>query len=325
MEQNRSHEHMRIAFIPTERDWLVRLRDTAQMSSNVSLGPASLDPAVLAQAEIVLFDTTAPASLMEWLALEDVVAIQLAEACDAVSPMAYLYFPATIDVQTLVDRAVAAYESRFRAKRVVGLLGAVGGCGLTEIAVTLALQWAEEGLPTLAVDASALPGDMALRLGLSPSSTAAMAYVRRVCPEMMLWLSTLGRVQHGPGELDQLLPQINLRRVVVDLGTDIHSSLISRLDDLIVVTRPTPGGIQRCLAIAKHYPELTVAVNGEATGPAAIAMDVLTRTLPGQVHRMPAVSDVLMAAWRGNGIEDPRWCEAVRCLLPPLIIRKRAA
>lgn len=325
MEQNRSHEHTRIAFIPTERDWLVRLRDTARVPANVSLGPASLDRAVLAKAEIVLFDATAPDSLIEWLAMEDVVGIQLIEACDAVSPLAYLYFSSEIDAETLMGRAIAAYESRFKTKRVVGLLGAVGGCGLTEIAVTLAWQWANEGLPTLAVDASALPGDMSLRLGLAPSPAVAIASVQRVRPDMMFWLSTLTADSHQPANLDDLLPHINLRRVVVDLGTAVHSSLLSRFDDLVVVTRPTPGGIQRCLAIAKHFPELTVAVNGEATGPAAIAMDVLTRTLPGQIHRMPAVADVLQTAWQGVGIGDQRWQDAIGCLLPPLIPRKRAA
>lgn len=325
MEQNRSHDHMRIAFIPTERDWLVRLRDTAQVSANVSLGPASLDRAVLAKAEVVLFDATAPDSLVEWLAMEDVVAIQLAEACDAVSPMAYLYFPSTIDAPTLISRAVAAYESRFRAKRVVGLLGAVGGCGLTEIVVSLAWQWAEDGLPTLAVDASTLPGDLSIRMGLMNKTAADMVGVRRVRPESMLWLTTLGQDAQDTSDFRQLLPHIKLRRVVVDLGTSVHSSLISRFDDLIVVTRPTPGGIQRCMSIAKYYPELTIAVNGEATGPASIAMDVLTRMLPGQIHRMPAVSDVLMTAWRGEGIEDPVWQDAVSRLLPPLITRKQAA
>lgn len=325
MEQNRSHEHTRIAFIPTERDWLVRLRETGCVSPDVSFGPASLDRAVLGSAEIVLFDATAPASLIEWLANEDVVAIQLAEGGDPISPLAYLYFPSEIDAETLLARAIMAYTSRFRAKRVVGLLGAVGGCGLTEIAVTLAWQWAKEGLPTLAVDASALPGDMSLRLGLAPAPAMAIASVQRVRPDRMFWLSTLTADQHKPDSLDQLLPHINLRRVVVDLGTAVHSSLLGRFDDLIVVTRPTPGGIQRCLAIAKHYPELTVAVNGEATGPAAIALDVLTRTLPGQVHRMPAVADVLMRAWQGEGIVDQRWDDAVSCLLPPLVTRRQAA
>lgn len=325
MEQNRSHAHTRIAFIPTERDWLVRLRESARVPANVSFGPASLDRAVLANAEIVLFDTTAPAALVEWLATQDVVAIQLADGCDRVNPLAYLYFSSDTDAETLVTRAIAAYESRFSTKRVVGFLGAVGGCGLTEIAVALAWQWANEGLPTLAVDASAQPGDMSLRLGLTPSPTNAIAAVQRVRPNAMFWLSTLTATQRESASLDEILPHINLRRVVVDLGTAVHSSLLSRFDDLVVVTRPTPGGIQRCLAIAKHYPDLTVAVNGEVTGPAMIAMDMLTRTLPGQVHRMPAVDHVLNRTWQGEPIVDQPWQDAISCLLPPLSPTARAA
>lgn len=325
MEQNRSHERTRIACIPTERDWLVRLRETAQMPAGVSFGPASLDRDVLVQAEIVFFDATAPDSLIEWLVTQDKVGIQLAESGDAVNPMAYLYFPSSVDGRTLVERAIGAYESRFRTKRIVGFLGAVGGCGLTEIATTLAWLWAEEGLPTLAVDASTLPGDMAMRLGLTHTRFGAHYGVQRVRPDAMFWVHTLHRDGLDSPGLDEVLPQINLRRIVVDLGTSANSALMGRFDDLVVVTRPTPTGIQRCLAMAKHFPEITVAVNGKDEGPAAIAMDVLTRTLPGQVHRMPAVADALFAAWCGEGIEDEGWQDAVSRLLPPLSPRKRAA
>lgn len=317
MDIDKSHEPIRIACIPTERDWLVRLRTGGHGQSGVSFGPASLDRTLLQQAEIVLFDATAPASLLDWLAGLDVIAIQLADIGDPVYAMAYFYLPQTIEFDALCGHVLTAYRSRFHPKRVVGLVGAVGGCGLSEVAITLAWQWAQDGLPTLLVDAGSLPGDLSVRLGLANISSDAVHEVQRVDDATMLWLSFLGAGQIDQGGLTQALPHIDLRRVVVDMGTAIHPSVIARLDDLIVVTRPTPGGIQRCARLAEHYPELTIAVNGEPVGPGVIALHVLTRSLPGQVHRLPAVADVQMASWAGRCLDDPTWLDAIGRLLPP--------
>ncbi|WP_336249236.1 hypothetical protein [Stomatohabitans albus] len=317
MEAGTPGDIIRIACVPTERDWAVTIQASSYRWQTLTFGPASLDLNVLEQAEVVLFDHTAPQAVLDGLASTGVIGIQMVEPGDQLLSMAYFHLPSTIAPSVLNDRIRAAYESQHHRRRTIGLIGAVGGCGLTEMAVSMGWRWASKQLPTLLVDASTTPGDMGVRLGLDVQAVMPHS-IARVDPKSLLWLHTMGAQDQDVDDVAQMLPDRLLRRIIIDMGTRPLPGVMARLDDLIIVTRPTPGGLQRSLSWARQYPGAIVAINGEAPGPGAIAITMLAHELPGQVHRLPGVSDALTTAWIGHVITDPEWSRAIENLLPPL-------
>lgn len=326
MKQDRSSEIIRVAFIPTERDWLINLQSNGKSSSTIALGPASVDLCVLEMAQIVIFDVTAPNSLIHWIKESGRIGIQMIDPGDEVLSVAYFYLSSRIAVEVFMERIIAAYENRYGSRRVVGLVNAVGGSGLSEIAISLSEQIAKDGLSALLVDAAENPGDIAVRLGIHAFSAQENTGFNRIDPNANWWIQTLENRSLEGVHFESGLFCGGFDRVICDLGTRITPITAARLDDLIISSRPTPRGFQRTLDLARQYPGAVIVVNGVVTGLAKTALRVLAREFPGQVHRMPIVAQAQRYVWEGVPFADGDWITAIRALLPtsPSLVSRAA-
>ncbi|HSJ72497.1 MAG TPA: hypothetical protein VLA29_12715 [Acidimicrobiia bacterium] len=182
--------------------------------------------------------------------------------------------PDTIDIGALVQaiRFVAPESSVARsdtAGTVIGVLGARGAPGSTEVAISFALATAERR-STVLIDADVEAPSVAIRLGLPPRPdiTDAADEVRQDGSVPLGAVHSVGSLavivgSHRPGEA--LFRDIHLesviraarnrwRTVIVDIGASrMASSVVGDLDDAILVVDASALGIVRAARLADGW------------------------------------------------------------------------
>lgn len=181
--------------------------------------------------------------------------------------------PDSIDIGALVQaiRFVAPESTVVRsdtAGTVIGVIGARGAPGSTEVAISFALATAERR-STVLIDADVDAPSIAIRLGLPPRPdiTDAADEVRQDGSVPQGVVHSVGSLSvivgsHRPGET--LLRDVHLesviraarnrwRTVIVDIGASRTASAVGDLDDAILVVEASALGIVRAARLADGW------------------------------------------------------------------------
>ncbi len=277
---------VRVATILSSRDWEPNLVSHARDSVAVRIVVRAFQPrdiedridgidVVVAGGEV---SWVTPAHIRAWKA-SGVGVLGVVPAGDAPARDLLLaggsddVVPDTIDVSALVQaiRFVAPESAVSRsdtAGTVIGVVGARGAPGCTEVAISFALAMAERR-STVLIDADVDAPSVAIRLGLPPRPdvTDAADEVRQdgSLPQRVVHsVGSLGVIvgSHRPGEaplrdvhLESVVRAARNRwkTVIIDIGASRIASSVGDLDDAILVVDASALGIVRAARLAEVW------------------------------------------------------------------------
>ena len=220
-----------------------------------------------------------------------------------------------------------AAKSEAAPHKLIGFLGAKGGCGVTTVACHVAAELGRQtGGPTLLADFDLVTGTAGfLMKAASPHSVldavdmldgldmgSWRSIVSSVAPNLDILsapATLAGRMLPRPERLAQVLKfaRLNYRWVVVDLGrglSDYSVSLLDHLDSSFLVATPDVLALARtriiaeALAESSYPPERIHLVVNRTTGHAQLTLKDIERVLKLPVEAaLPEASDDLAAAY----------------------------